>query len=747
MKNIPELLAPVGGYKQLMAAVENGADAVYLGGEFFNARINADNFDMETMAKAISYAHIRNVKVYVTMNILLYDDELESALRYAGQLYALGVDALIVQDMGFAHILRKHLPGLKLHLSTQGTVYNASGVEMATKLGFDRIVLAREATLAEIGEICGSTTAEIEVFAHGALCMCYSGQCQLSRNLGGRSGNRGLCAQPCRLPYETDGTTSYPLSAKDICTVDMIPALTRAGVASLKIEGRMKSPEYVAIVTGIYRKYLDLYQREEEYNVSDEDRQALEQIFNRGELSPGYLNGNPGDGILSGMLPKHHGVKIGKVLGGQSGKGLISIHLDSGKSLRMGDGIEIRNKELPGNVVTYIKEEDMGVLTVGDIKGRVFPGDAVYKITDRELMERARSTYKEDSWEAMKSLKKIEISMHFRCVLGQAPILEIQETSKLDKPHWRVMTEGTKMAEKALHRPITEETIKEQLGKLGDTPFRAKDIPVSIDAGISLPVSVLNELRREGISQLIQLKTKGRPFGEIQYKFTERGMPSVDRQRILELFYYSIHHIKMQDLVKYKELTKDTSFPFETHRMLVPVQEFLDLKKNASDFHGYEVIPYIPNISKGKVDKYLEVNFRRIVEASRESGIYIGNLGWIEAFKNAGLPILGDYGLNLNNQEAENWAEDIGLTAWVPSLESFNGTQESGWMYRGAVPLMITEHPVNKKLKSTQRDFTLEASYQENMEKSIISMKSSNDLKDLSRELRNTRKNVRVFVL
>ena len=280
----PELLVPAGSMEPLIAAVENGADAVYVGGRLFNARMNAGNFDDERMQQALDYAHARGVKVFVTMNTLIFDEEMEEAVEYAGFLYRAGVDALIVQDLGLGRRIHEELPDFPLHLSTQGTACDAEAVALAKELGYERVVLSRELSLAEMEAACRDGGLDIEVFVHGALCICYSGQCQMSRFYGGRSGNRGACAQPCRLPYEgvdENGKkiSGHLLSPKDLCLVDRLGELIEAGVYSFKIEGRMKSPEYVAVVTRIYRKYIDEYMEKGSYHVTPEDRRELRQIL------------------------------------------------------------------------------------------------------------------------------------------------------------------------------------------------------------------------------------------------------------------------------------------------------------------------------------------------------------------------------------------------------------------------------------------------------------------------------------
>ena len=361
---LPELLAPVGGWKQLEAAANNGADAVYMGGSLFNARINAENFTEASLADAIGYAHERGVRVYITFNTLVKDSELARAFRYACYLYEVGADALILQDTGLARLIHKYLPDFPLHLSTQGTVYNEQALDLVQQMGFRRIVPARELSLEEIRRMCASTSLEVEVFVHGALCMCYSGQCQMSRAFGGggRSGNRGLCAQPCRLPYTDDkGRTGYFLSPKDLCTLQLMPQLIQAGVDSFKIEGRRKSPEYVAVTTAIYRKYLDLALGAGESIGADawkalinpEDMQKLKRSFNRGGFTTGYLEGNPGRKILSGESPKNQGVYVGVVdavhplkgRGAVRDKVLVDVtRQGSQEQIIHGGGVEIRGR-------------------------------------------------------------------------------------------------------------------------------------------------------------------------------------------------------------------------------------------------------------------------------------------------------------------------------------------------------------------------------------------------------------------
>lgn len=302
MGNI-ELLAPAGSFRALTAAVQSGADAVYLGGDAFSARQGADNFSLAEMGRAVEYCHLYGVNVHAAVNTLVKQKELSGLVQYIREITAIGIDAVIVQDMGAAKVIKSVSPDMPLHASTQMTVTSLEGVRALEALGFERVVLARELSEQEIRMICEGAEAEIEVFCHGALCICYSGQCLMSSVIGGRSGNRGRCAQPCRLPYTLmengkEKTKGYLLSPKDLSLLDELPRLRKMGVASLKIEGRLKRPEYVAAVTGIYRKYLDTASA-----VSKEDRKELLDAFNRSGFTKAYFMGETGKAMMSPKTP------------------------------------------------------------------------------------------------------------------------------------------------------------------------------------------------------------------------------------------------------------------------------------------------------------------------------------------------------------------------------------------------------------------------------------------------------------
>ena len=298
-----ELLAPVGDFECLKAAVQNGADSVYFGANMFSARASAKNFDLENLELAINYAKLRGVKTNLTLNILIKNNELNDAFELAKKAYEFGIDAIIVQDLGLATLLIKNFPNLAIHASTQMSVHNLEGVKKLEKLGFKRVVLSRELSIEEIENICKNTNIEIECFIHGALCISYSGQCLFSSIVGGRSGNRGRCAQPCRLPYtllenNKELNKGYLLSPRDLCGLEYLPDLIEAGVSCLKIEGRMKTPDYVATVTKTYRKYIDIILnannnfsiQQDSIKIDKRDIHDLMQAYNRGNFTNGHLS-------------------------------------------------------------------------------------------------------------------------------------------------------------------------------------------------------------------------------------------------------------------------------------------------------------------------------------------------------------------------------------------------------------------------------------------------------------------------
>ncbi|SNQ62634.1 DUF3656 domain-containing U32 family peptidase [Candidatus Methanoperedens nitratireducens] len=491
----PELLAPVGNKESLIAAVKNGAGAVYFGGRAFSARQYASNFNREELEWAIDYTHKMGVKAYVTVNTLIKDSELEEAADYLRFLCNAGADAVIVQDLGILRLLREQLPGLPIHASTQMTIHNTEGVKFLKDMGVKRLVLARELSLEEIRRIKSETNMEIETFIHGALCFSYSGQCLLSSMIGGRSGNRGYCAQPCRKKYRVNEVEGYLLSPKDMNMSEHIGALVKAGIDSFKIEGRMKRPEYVAGVVRVYRKLIDrFFEAPGRFRVTEGEKHTLRQLFNR-EFTTGYFFGNPGCELMSRKCPHNIGTELGRVLDYEPRKKLVSISLKA--PLRTGDGIGIGEQDT-GVIVRsmYVNNQRAAAASPGSavrihLDTGVATGDAVFKTYDAGLMA---------SLEAGND-RKIPVRMLIKACINEHVELYITDGEN------DITVRGAKVS-KAEAKPISRNSITEQLKKLGNTVFEAQEIKFEGDDNIFIPVSGLNSLRREAVSRLEELRAQ-----------------------------------------------------------------------------------------------------------------------------------------------------------------------------------------------------------------------------------------------
>ncbi len=526
-----ELLAPAGGTEHFYAACENGADAIYFGGRGFNARALADNFEYEEMKAAIAYAHSKGVKSYMTLNTLIKEAELSAALKQAEEGAKAGIDALIVQDLGLVSQLEKHYPEIDLHLSTQGTVYDKEGLIAAREFGFKRAVLARELSIEEINECCTAEGIETEVFVHGALCMCLSGQCAMSSLIGERSGNRGTCAQPCRKAYTLVdevglqlGEAGYLLSPKDISYLDELDGIIAAGVTSIKIEGRMKTPEYTALTVKTYRKYIDEYYTSDEYGpIEKEDKRKLEQIFSRGGFSRGYLHGRQNGGLLSGESPKHRGLFLGTVKTvkpSRKNRGKSVVEIDIKENLAVGDGVEVITRGFPGGIVSYIsgkngvsKSAESGEkIFIGDIPGSIKAGDLVYKVSDAALMKNIAKTYNgaflqkdgscgesSSSCGAVSTAMDEKISIRGRFLASEGlPVKYIVA----DEAGNEAEALGETIIEAAINSPATEEQVLKQLKKTGNTPYVLKSADIVINGQLMIPVKEVNKVRREALALL-----------------------------------------------------------------------------------------------------------------------------------------------------------------------------------------------------------------------------------------------------
>lgn len=578
MNNKPEILAPAGSMESLIAAVRCGANAVYLGTKGINARRGATNFTFEELKQAVEYCHARDVKIYLALNILISDSERELAYKTVEAGLSLGVDAFIIQDLGLAKIIHSHFPTARMHASTQCSVNSPEGFKALEKMGFVRAVLPREMSLDEIKEIRQATDMELEMFVHGALCMCVSGQCYLSAMLGGRSGNRGLCAQPCRLGFSADASRSCDLSLKDLSLIGNINEIAQAGVVSLKIEGRMKRPEYVAAAVTSCKKAID-----GEYSATDEN--TLKSVFSRTGFTDGYFTGERKD--MFGTRQKEDVVAAKDVL-----------------------------KELSH---LYDNENPL-----------------------------------------------VPIDIEFICKANRKAELTATALGKT------VTVTGT-VPEKAINKPMTEDSVTGRLAKFGNTQFYLKNIKIDLDDGLILPASVINSMRREAVEMLDKVEIQ--PFTQMPYKAE-----------------------------KYKE--KDCT-PYYTARFLNPdsipdkhpfKRIFIPIWSSDEDFVDNRAGVEIPRGLFG-----MEEKLTKRLEHLKKIGVrkaLCSNLGAYSLAQKMGFEVYGDFGLNIFNSESAQLFNSP-ILSFEATLEQTNriGAKDTGIIGYGYLPLMLTRNcPIKNHL-------------------------------------------------
>jgi putative protease len=731
----PELLAPAGGMEALIAAVENGADAVYLGARAFSARGYASNFSEKELEEAIDYAHLRGVKVYITVNTLLKDGEMESAFKLLARLREMGADAIIIQDLGLISLAGKYLPDLPLHASTQMTLHNSEGVEFVKKSGIERVVLSREVSLEEIKEIKEKSGTEIEVFIHGALCISYSGQCLLSSLIGGRSGNRGYCAQPCCKKYrlycegkqiKTSG--DYLLSPKDLNISSGLDALIEAEIESFKIEGRMKRPEYVAGVVRIYRRLIDRYiENPAGYSVSKEEQETLTQLFNRG-FTQGYFFENPRGDLMSRENPHNRGIPAGTVIGYNRHLNRIRVKLSS--PLRLGDGIMVENAETrpedKGKIVSAMYTENGPVYYAGEgdiveipFDSRAPSGSTVYRTHDKKLMD---SLKKESESESLKP--KIPTFITVTVTQGEPVKLKMKDVDSNE-----VTIESEYLVEKAEKQPTSKAQIEKQLSKLGNTLFEAAELHVSTQGEIFIPVGQLNELRTKAILQLENLRVSKwkrnplqslkfpRPEEEIRYKEKEkeRGKEKEEEKTpelppvgsLLSVSVYSFEGLKGAlaggaDCIYFGEGLFRSPETAGRKDKFANSAENLDLifEKAVMETRaaGRKIYFSTPKIVKDPEMKFVE-KICSFVRKLGADGILVSNLGTLNFAKEKKISFIADNPLNVLNSQSFSLLLREGAQMVVISpeltLEESKGIASYGpaeCIVHGRLELIESEH-------------------------------------------------------
>ena len=515
MKNEIELLSPVGDFECLKSAVQNNADAVYFGANLFSARASAKNFNLAELEQAIKYCKIRGVKTNLTLNILIKDNEISDAFELAKKAYEFGIDAIIVQDLGLAKQLITAFPDLPIHGSTQMSVHNLQGALELQSLGFKRVVLSRELSIEEIEYITQNVDIEIECFIHGALCISYSGQCLFSSMIGGRSGNRGKCAQGCRLPYELIENEEkvidkgYLLSPRDLCALDYIPRLLNCGVKCLKIEGRMKNPEYVAIVTRIYRKYIDLAKSGKPYIIDEKDKTDLLQAFNRGNFSVGHLDPHPNQDLIFKEKPNNMGLLVGHISKYNSSKGLIT--LSTNQPLQIGDTVSLEKEtgtytisELMSNNNNLKQAHSGDLVTIGRMKGKIKVGDKVYKMTSKTLQCEALASFENDVQN-----KKIPLNCEINIQKNSPISMRVRSASNLELyKKLNIYCQIDTIPVDAQKHPLEKEKVISQISKTTNSLYYFKNIKIKLDENVFLPnIKSLNELRRTALELVEEYAT------------------------------------------------------------------------------------------------------------------------------------------------------------------------------------------------------------------------------------------------
>lgn len=698
-----ELLAPAGNWEAFLAAMNNGADAVYLGGKSYSARQSADNFDLQQLEEAVQHAHLRDKKVYVTVNTLIDNEEFPAVLDYLYELHKRQVDAVIVQDIGLVASCRRLLPDLRLHASTQMTVHNAEGVIFCREQGIKRVVLARELSREDISLIHAQAEGiELEAFVHGALCYAFSGQCLFSSMVGGRSGNRGRCAQPCRMAYELynqDGQRcidparqgKHLLSPADLCLIDYLPELKEAGISSLKIEGRMKRPEYVAVVCRAYRDALDLLDDQSERPAA-EIKAKLLKIFNR-TFSTGYFIENKA-AFLSTRRPNNRGVFIGRIA--EQGPDLTaSIKLQA--PVRQGDGLVIWSGRSKNPALTLkdfylgdqiVKAADANDLIRVRLDDRVSQGDRVFKTHDEDLITEAQASIQEEE------AHKLKVDARVSLLAGQS--LRLVFT---DDQGNRGEANTASPALEAKKHPLNEEVLRDKLGRLGNTPFTLGDLSLSGDDNLMIPFSDLNEVRRQAIDNLMQDRLKkhqqpvssARSFQQGKQQLLQR-LPAVkNRSPLLTVMVSTagqakaaLEHGADRVLLGLEGLGSHRR-PGKTER-----RELIQWNSR----HDHKVIPVLPRIHlPGDLHAY-----RNIIDEGFAS-LMVGNWGDLQWGIEQGISLLADYSLNIFNACSLQFLLNLGLETVCLSpelnftqLQSFRDFAKVEMMVHGELMLMESRH-------------------------------------------------------
>ncbi len=621
-----EILAPAGSMEALIAAISAGCNAVYLGYSEFSARSGAKNFDFDELRWAVSYAHLQKVKIYLTINTIIKNSEIERLVELVGNCIKIGVDAFIVQDIGVLFVLKNIYPDVELHSSTQMNIHSLYGANFVKELGISRLVLARELTLDEIKYIKNGSGMEVETFVHGALCYCYSGQCLMSSSFGDRSGNRGSCAQPCRLAYKVNDKDEHVLSLKDLSAIDMLDKLIEANVDSIKIEGRVKTKHYVYKVVSMYRKYVDKVFVNGKAKVSKKDYENILQVYNRGEFSQGFYNTHNDKKLIGRDRPKHQGIVVGEVVSIKGKKSIVKLT----KKLNKGDYIEFQVGRR-NNVITVNKDCDTKFVINGISK----IGSEVRKLNDIKLNELIEDSIKVQNM-------NIKMNAYFR--VGERSKLVVSSEDDTISVYGDVV-------DKAKNMPIKYEKIRSKIGKTMDYPFVIDELNIYMDDNIFMPISAINSLRRDGLQAFFN---KLNDVNKKDYKFSKANNERVYDRKINVL----INNPSQYEVVSCYDV--DTVY---INVLTFSLEQIESILKNKKDKKIYALSP---KIVRDLLVKELDEVKQKL---SLCDGILVNSIDSLSFVSELKKPTRIDYSLNTFNNEAVNFYKSIGVNTYMPSLE------------------------------------------------------------------------------
>lgn len=730
----PEILAPAGDWDAMKAAVANGADAVYFGLTQFNARHRAHNFDPAELPEVMKYLHERGVKGYVTFNILVFANELDTALPMLEAIRNASVDAVIVQDLGIAWAIQQLVPGLAVHGSTQMTLCEPFAINHVKRLGIERVILARELSVSEVGRIHKATDMPLEVFIHGALCVAYSGQCLTSEALGGRSANRGQCAQACRMPYQliVDGKhralehKDYLLSPQDLAAYELVGDLARNGVVSLKIEGRLKKGDYVAATVQTYRKAVDAISGQRPFVLNTKDRLDLEQTFSRG-LTNGFLGGINHQTLVPGRSPKKRGVHVG-IVAGHMPHGVLVRLADSTIPtewlVKPGDGVVFdegkpEENEAGGRVwkvnAQPLVKDGKTVELVFDRYGldptRVTLGSHVWKTDDQALQKRLEKSYAQD-----KPIVRKRIDATLSGKLGGGLTLRMATNDGLaGAAHWPGPLETAKK------HAVTREMLTEQLSRLHETPYVLGEIKIELPPQVMIPKSVLNELRRRVI---VELLLQGEAHTPTPRRHDESVSTRLERWRS-ELREKTApttvsHDPSLAIMVRSPAQLRGVIEQSALDPVIKPSLVYCDFEdvrnyREAVQLSREAKLPI--GVATLRIIKPGEESWLRLIASYQPDYILARNLASVAYYQSmgAGIPLIGDFSLNVVNDLTAHWYAQQGLIRMTPGfdlnweqLKALLKQAHPGWfetVIHYHMPMFHNEHCVFASLLSQGKDW------------------------------------------